>query len=95
MVHKEMLPEGVFETLNDRENAEAPFGYANKNFSIGTAMGGNSIPYFSNPNVIHPETGVRLGVKGVSNCAGVIMRHRFSWARNGDETGVCNSKSKS
>ena len=93
--HVEMYkPKEVYETLNDRVNADAPYGFRNRNFSIGTAMGGNSIPYFSNPNIIHPETGVRLGVRGVSNCAGVIRRHRFSWARNGDETGVCSSKSK-
>lgn len=87
-------PKEVNEDLIDRGTPDAAFGFR-YNESIATAVGGNSIQYFSNPNIIHPSTGIRLGVKGISNCAGVIMRHRFSWARNGDETGICNSKSKS
>ena len=47
------------------------------------------INYFSNPRMILPESGTRLGVWGESDNAAVLTRNRFRYAATGDESGQC------
>ena len=47
------------------------------------------INYFSNPRMILPESGTRLGVRGESDNAAVLTRNRFRYAATGDESGKC------
>ena len=47
--------------------------------------------FWSNPRMILPESGTPLGVKGVSDNAGVLTKNRFTYAATGDESGQCGS----
>ena len=47
------------------------------------------VNYYSNPDVIFPDTGTPTGVAGLSNNAKVITDNRYTFAALGDESGVC------
>ena len=46
--------------------------------------------FFSNPSVEFPDTGTSTGVHGKANNVAVMLRNRFSIAKNGDESIGCN-----
>ena len=46
--------------------------------------------YFSNPDVVFPETGTSTGVHGRANNVAVMLKNRFSMAKVGDESTGCN-----
>eukprot|EP00088_Acartia_fossae_P070982 TRINITY_DN9636_c0_g1_i8.p1 TRINITY_DN9636_c0_g1~~TRINITY_DN9636_c0_g1_i8.p1 ORF type:complete len:578 (+),score=41.71 TRINITY_DN9636_c0_g1_i8:3-1736(+) len=50
--------------------------------------------YYSNPNVILPETGTQTGVAGVANSARTLSVNRFALAAVGDESGGCGCQIK-
>ena len=47
--------------------------------------------YYSNPDVIHPQTGTRTGVRNLSNNAAVILNNVGKLAALGDESGSCGA----
>ena len=49
------------------------------------------VNYYSNPNVIFPDTGTPTGVAGISNNAAVLTNNRFMMAALGDESADCSS----
>ena len=52
---------------------------------------GHRVNYYSNPDVILPDTGTPTGVAGTSNNAAVLTRNRFMMAALGDESASCDS----
>ena len=52
---------------------------------------GHVVNYYSNPNVILPDTGTPTGLAGVSDNAAVLTKNRFMMAALGDESADCYS----
>jgi len=48
------------------------------------------VNYYSNPNLLYPQTKTSLGVHGQSNNTAVLMKNRFAMARIGDESNQCS-----
>merc|ERR1712110_903008 len=60
---------------------------------LGYYANGHShrVNYYSNPNVIFPETGTPTGVADISDNAAVLTKNRFMMAALGDESLDCSS----
>ena len=52
-------------------------------------MGGNTINYYSNPRILHPDLGVPMGDPETADMSRSITERRFDIAKKGDESRDC------
>ena len=52
------------------------------------------VNYYSNPAVLHPDTGTPTGLAGAADSAAVLRRRRFLLALVGDDHGNCQGNGR-
>ena len=87
---------GAQHNIELRKNKLFPYGHGHR-FSYYRSILSYNVSYiranyYSNPNVIHPESGEPTGIAGISNNARVLTQNRFIVSDYYKDTGTCDGQ---